>query len=300
MPDTQFRPQHSRCPASEIEGSGRLLPVWDATAIYVWTSASSAFAPRHLRLAKTRPYHGKTRQHTLARCDHSAFAGYAPQEAPTRPIRASSAPQPTAARFFRSHAHRFACCGTTLALFRSFEVTRIHLLKMAHSDSSSERLTQDQAQLLQELYGAFGRVVYSVGLRYLRSHPDAEDLTQDVFLHLVSKLATYKGQGSLEGWVRRVAQRTALMRIRTKRMRSEARLYDDSGVSTHHDSRALLRLTIDRAIQEMSNKSRHVFLLRLEGYKHREIAAILGIGVESSKARMHRARTRIRLLLDDT
>ena len=169
---------------------------------------------------------------------------------------------------------------------------------------------REQAELVQrarardpsamaELYRLYGGSVHRVARRMLGPADDAEDIVQDVFLGLPAALATFEGRGSLEGWIKKIAVRTVLMRER-KRRTLERFLGRYSGVLYPRASppEVLERLTVEDAITKLPNSWRAVCALKLEGYSHADIGSMLGITATASKLRFHRACQHLRKLLD--
>ncbi len=151
------------------------------------------------------------------------------------------------------------------------------------------------------LYASHATSAYAAVLRLLGNVPDAEDVTQELFVALPATLAGYDpARGALGPWLRRVAVRLALMRMRTIRRRRET----DAGTVAMllaRDDSALERMSIETALARLSEEQRTVFLLKeVEGYEHREIATLLDITVANSEIRLFRARQALRALLGDT
>jgi RNA polymerase sigma-70 factor (ECF subfamily) len=149
---------------------------------------------------------------------------------------------------------------------------------------------------IQELYRLYGDTVFYAAYRIMGSTADAEDVAQDVFLGLPEALRTYASTGSLEGWIKRVTVRAALMKLRSRRSRREASL-DEHGLlpgATTADC-AVDRIALERALRNLPPHLRSVFVLKeVEGYSHAEVAEILGISIPASKIRLYRARMRLR------
>ncbi len=149
-----------------------------------------------------------------------------------------------------------------------------------------------EPEAIAELYDLFGATVYRVALRLMNSAADADDVVQDVFIGLGRSLFSFEGRGSLEGWIKRVTSRTALMRLRRQRARNEISL--DVGLpawTAAPPSSPADRLTLERALEELPDALREVFVLKeIEGYSHQEIGEMLGIRPGTSKIRLYRAR----------
>lgn len=146
----------------------------------------------------------------------------------------------------------------------------------------------------EALFRLYADKMFGVCRYYTRDHSEAEDVLHDGFIKVFDKISKYRGDGSLEGWIRRVIVNTALERFRKhSRMFSMTELdesmADAAGydVEGHLSSEELLEI-----IMELSPKYRLVFnLYALEGYSHREISQRLGISEGTSKSNLARART---------
>ncbi|MFW6079253.1 MAG: RNA polymerase sigma factor [Gemmatimonadota bacterium] len=126
---------------------------------------------------------------------------------------------------------------------------------------------------------------------------EADDVTQDVFVRAWRKLDSFRGDAAFGTWLHRVAI-NAILRRRTRlgRRREREVTSDDPfrGASTRR-ARPDLRIDLDEAIGRLPVGAREVFVLYdIEGYKHREIAALLGITQGTSKSQLHRARMLLR------
>lgn len=159
-----------------------------------------------------------------------------------------------------------------------------------------------QPDAIAGLYDLYGKTVYGVALRLSNSESDAEDVVQDVFIGLGRSLGSFQGRGSLEGWIKRVTLRTALMRLRRQRTRNEISI--DAGIlalSASAECSLTDRLTLEQALAELPDELRAVFVLKeIEGYSHREIGEMLGIQTGTSKIKLHRARQELQRSIEGT
>ncbi len=153
---------------------------------------------------------------------------------------------------------------------------------------------------ITQLYERYGDTVYRIGYRLTGSPADAEDVLQDVYLGLSKALHTYAGRGSFEGWIRRVAVRTALMKIRHCKRKAEVALSQLSSSAAEASTEVSLdRIELEDAVNALPKALRIVFVLRdVEGYTHIEIGKMLGIGTSASRVRLHRARKTLRTYLE--
>ncbi len=144
------------------------------------------------------------------------------------------------------------------------------------------------------LYDRLAPKMFPVCIRYVSQRTVAEDMLQDGFVTLFSKIDTYKGDGSFEGWARKIFVNTCLMYLRKK---DALKMSDDIETARHISSgysdqiqnvgyKELMRL-----ITSMPNGFRTVFnLYVLEGYSHKEIAKMLDITEVTSRTQLSRAR----------
>jgi RNA polymerase sigma-70 factor, ECF subfamily len=175
------------------------------------------------------------------------------------------------------------------------------------------RAQQGDAAAFEHIYRLHSRRVYSLCLRMSGNPTDAEDLTQDVFLQLFRKIGTFRGESAFSTWLHRMSVNIVLMRFR-KKPKGETSLEtvtnqdEDSSGPAKEFGGADLRLdgVIDRvalqaAISELAPGYRAMFVLHyVQGYKHNEIARILGCTTGNSKSQTHKARVRLRELLRKT
>lgn len=146
-----------------------------------------------------------------------------------------------------------------------------------------------------QLYNLFCRKMMGVCMWYAKNKEEAEEILQDGFVRVFTYLGTYTGEGSLEGWIRKIMVNAALLKFRNKknnlRITTEynAHVHDVSESASffsNYDEKELLKL-----VQSLSPVYRMVFSLHvLEGYKHKEIAKQLGISEGTSKSNLADAR----------
>lgn len=146
----------------------------------------------------------------------------------------------------------------------------------------------------EKLYNLYAGNMYTVCLRYSGDTEEAKDILQDGFIKVFQNLSSFKGTGSLEGWVRRIMINTALERYRkTKHVFVSDDIQEDAGDEAYYTAvEDLSAKELIDMIQELSPKYRMVFnLYALEGYSHKEISNMLGISEGTSKSNLSRART---------
>jgi RNA polymerase sigma-70 factor (ECF subfamily) len=147
------------------------------------------------------------------------------------------------------------------------------------------------AEALGVLYTRYADMVFGTALRMLGSRADAEDVLQDIFVGLPEALHGYEDRGRFAHWLKRVAIRAALMRLRARRRRREEPIEMlELPQAAAEASGIVERIAAQRAIAALPDALRTVFLLKeVDGYSHDEIAALLGISSSASAVRLYRA-----------
>lgn len=153
----------------------------------------------------------------------------------------------------------------------------------------------------ERLYRAHVGRVYALCARMTADAGAAEELTQDVFVRAWDKLALYRGESAFSTWLHRLAVNVVLNH-RKSEGRRRGRLDDDPALlddQPGHQAPAGIRLDLEQAIATLPPGARRIFLLHdVQGFKHEEIAIMLGITSGGSKAQLHRARMLLRERLD--
>ena len=181
------------------------------------------------------------------------------------------------------------------------------------TEAEAIRLAQaGDAAAFEHLYQLHGRRVYALCLRMVGNPSDAEDLMQEAFLQLFRKIGTFRGESAFSTWLHRMTVNVVLMRLRKKTL-PEASLEEttepdeetggprkDIGAPDLRLSGAVDRVNLERSIEKLPPGYRTVFVLHdVQGFEHNEIAGIMGCSVGNSKSQLHKARTRLRELLQE-
>ena len=144
------------------------------------------------------------------------------------------------------------------------------------------------------IYDLLSAKMFAVCLRYMGDRDAAEDILQDGFVTLFSKLDSYSGEGSFEGWARKIFVNTALMSLRKKDLLRNTEDVDAAWNITSSDPTAIQRISYTdllKMIATLPPGFRTVFnMYVLEGYSHKEIAEALGISETTSRSQLQRAR----------
>jgi len=158
----------------------------------------------------------------------------------------------------------------------------------------------------EALYERHHRRVYSLCLRMIANATEAEDLAQEVFVQLFRKAGSFRGESAFSTWLHRMTVNHVLMHFRKKVVRVEKTTTEgeigemqDYMLSASEKPRFIDRIALDKAISELPPGYRMVFILHdVEGFEHEEVATLLGVSVGTSKSQLHKARLRLRELLN--
>lgn len=164
-----------------------------------------------------------------------------------------------------------------------------------------ERLCRGERDALRELYERHGAQVYRLCLRLLGSAPDAEDLTQEVFLKLFERARSFDGRARFTTWIHRLTVNTCLHRIEKEGLRraqplpAEDEEPADTGAAPGDAlERREERGALEALLARLAPEQRAVLVLReVEGLSYREIAEVLSIPVGTVMSRLARARERL-------
>lgn len=160
---------------------------------------------------------------------------------------------------------------------------------------------QEDKDCQQEIFRRYAGKMLSVCVRYTRHRMEAEDILQDAFIKVFDNLHKFKFKGSLEGWIRRIVINTALKNYDRKRFSHEQIGLDytdergaEPDIYGHLQQEELLRM-----IAALPEGYRLVFnLYAIEGYSHKEIADMMGIGESTSRSQLVKARKLLQAQLE--
>ena len=188
---------------------------------------------------------------------------------------------------------------------------------IGHNDLTSKGVHEDDLDLarrcregdstaFEAVYRAHSGRLFGLVSRMLASAPEAEDVLQDVFINAHRKMGSYRGESSLGTWLYRLAVNHCLdhLRSRAARMARSTESLDvedaiEPSASEPRVPTAVSRIDLERAIARLPEGCRLAFVLHdVEGLDHKEVAAALGITEGTSKSQVHKARMRLRVLLD--
>ena len=161
-------------------------------------------------------------------------------------------------------------------------------LKLIESCRKGDRAAQ------KILYDRLASRMFPVCMRYIGDRAAAEDVLQDGFITLFTRLDSYKGEGSFEGWARRIFVTTALMSLRKKdalKMSDELESVRGMKTETTSHMQNIGYKELMKLLMSLPPGCRTVFnMYAIEGYSHKEIADMLGITETTSRTQFSRAR----------
>ena len=198
---------------------------------------------------------------------------------------------------------------------RTGTVTRTRRTETSEmNEAEAIRLAQQgDAGAFERIYRLHSRRVYALCLRMVGNTAEAEDLTQDAFLQLFRKIGTFRGESAFSTWLHRLAVNVVLMKLRKKTLPEtsleESTDPEDESSGPRREigapdlllSGSIDRVHLERAIQQLPPGYRQVFLLHdVQGFEHNEIAGLMDCSIGNSKSQLHKARMRLRDLLQET
>jgi RNA polymerase sigma-70 factor, ECF subfamily len=177
--------------------------------------------------------------------------------------------------------------------------------KTASDTQLIARAQRGDEAAFSELFETHKRRVYSLCLRMTGNTAEAEDLSQEAFLQLFRKIATFRGESAFSTWLHRLVVNVVLMHLRKKGLQQisldetdnsqEEPVKRDYGDDDRRLIGSVARISLTRAIEDLPPGYRAVFVLHdVEGYEHNEIAQIMGCSIGNSKSQLHKARMKLR------
>jgi RNA polymerase sigma-70 factor (ECF subfamily) len=177
---------------------------------------------------------------------------------------------------------------------------------LSNGDSDVARAAAGDRGAFERLYRQHVNRVFSLCVRMVADRGRAEELTQDVFVRAWEKLRLFRGESSFGTWLHRLTVNDVL-NARKSDGRQKTR-FEENDEETGMDAHAGVvgmplapgdLLDLEEAVTKLPPGARRVFLLHdVEGYKHEEIAEMLGVTSGATKAQLHRARLLLREALN--
>jgi RNA polymerase sigma-70 factor (ECF subfamily) len=165
-----------------------------------------------------------------------------------------------------------------------------------------KKCLKGDARAQRALFEKFAPKMLGLCLRYAKNTEQAEDVLQDGFVKVFTKLSNYSGNGSLEGWIRKIIVNTALDEIRRNLKFKDNVNVDDVDYKLELNSHIVEGLAADdlmKIVNDLPDGYRVVFnMFAIEGYSHKEIAMQLNISENTSKSQYSRARAYLKVKLE--
>lgn len=176
-----------------------------------------------------------------------------------------------------------------------------------NNSNEGQPLTEADRQIFHGLYEEHHQRVYSNCLRMTQDVSEAEDLTQEVFIHLFRKIGSFRGESAFTTWLHRLTVNLVLMHFRKRKVRSERTTESGdlpvqivAGTSDPKRMRVVDWILLSEVIAQLPDGYREAIMLHdVEGLEHREIAQMRGRSVGTSKSQVHKGRTMLRSLITE-
>jgi len=161
------------------------------------------------------------------------------------------------------------------------------------------KLGKRQAQF--ELYRLYSRAMYNICMRMLKNDMDAEDLLQNSFVDIFTKLDSFRFQSSVGAWIKRIVVNNCINFLKKRRLEIQElndQITEQPEPEEEDHAPGFSTKSINHALFQLPDGYRVVFTLYLlEGYDHKEIAEILEISEATSKSQFSRAKKKLREII---
>ena len=154
----------------------------------------------------------------------------------------------------------------------------------------------------QELYSRYSDKMLGICMRYVGNQFEAEDVLVVAFMKVFEKMDQYSGEGSFEGWIRRIMVNESLMYLRKQK---QTKYHEDLETAERESASELSDSHLEaedlmKMIQQLPDGYRVVFnLYAIEGFSHKEIAQQLGVTEGTSKSQLSKARNMLKRMIEN-
>lgn len=172
---------------------------------------------------------------------------------------------------------------------------------------AAQKAAAGDREAFEEIYWKYHQRVFGICYRMTKDASEAEDLTQQVFIHLFKKIGSFKGNSALATWLHRMTVNLVLMQFRKNRAVKE-QVTDDGEMpeivnlsgKTIHGNQVVSTLLINEAIANLPDGYRKILILHdVQGFEHEEIAKMLNCSAGTSKSQLFKARRKLRKQLEN-
>lgn len=158
---------------------------------------------------------------------------------------------------------------------------------------------KDDRKSQKQLYDIYTPVLFGICIRYAQDRPEAEDVLQEGFIKILTKISDYTGKGSFEGWMKRIMVNTAITHYHKNKKYTNNFDFQEIKESkidgSAYKNNEFTKDELLNVIKSLPEGYKIVFnLYAIEGYKHKEIAKKLSIDVNTSKSQYSRAKKLLR------
>ena len=152
----------------------------------------------------------------------------------------------------------------------------------------------------EKIYRKFHKQAFTVAFRICNNRELAQDVTQEAFINAFKRMRQFRGDSPFWGWLRRVVVNQAISALR-KLPRHDSVELEDYMSPGHGDQDGIGHcMDLEKALSQLGDEDRMVVWLHdVEGYKHLEIAGLVGKTESYSKTRLNRARAKLRVFISD-
>jgi len=177
------------------------------------------------------------------------------------------------------------------------------VLAAAVPDALEDLIRRSQAgeeRAMEALYFRYKNALFNMAYRYTYDRATAEDLLQEIFIKVFTHIEDVHKTETFTGWIYRIALNTCYSYLRGKRaeLQKAVPLADVEGAlhaPGESESSGDVRRPLDEGIARLPERLKEIFLLHdVQGFKHEEIARMLGLSVGTSKSQLFKARLRLR------
>ena len=181
--------------------------------------------------------------------------------------------------------------------------------KLTDMELIKKFVNENDHKSYSEIVTRYSDKVHNLAMRITRNQEDTEEIMQDVFIIVYTKVNKFRGNSAFSSWLYRVTTNTAFMKLRKRRMQTSLGLDDvnlidkNSWVASRSEntdvnyisSRHQMRQEIENALAKLPDEYRTIFLLRdVDGLSNQEVGEIMKITIPAVKSRLHRSRLMLR------
>ena len=163
-----------------------------------------------------------------------------------------------------------------------------------------KRCQDGDTKAMETVYRGYKSSLFNLAYRFSRNQASAEDLLQEIFIKVFSKIKILRSPEDLKSWMYRIAINTCISFTRKKRHTKEVPLNHIEEVYGHEDDSPFVRRYLEWAVHLLPPKQKSIFLLHdVQGFTHEEIAGIMKLSSGTSKSQLSKARMKLREYLGE-